>query len=74
MVIVCIYPSLLDKYSLLVTGCNYLSVFTIPPGTTCKEDKPAEQGVTIFTIHKLNDVNAEKAQPSGDLNSKQHAV
>ena len=37
-----------------------------------RKPKFIEQGVTIFT--KLNDLNAEKTQPSGDLNPKQRAV
>ena len=63
MMIVCIYPSLLDKYSLLVMGCNYFSVSLSHQGPA-RRTKPAEQGVTIFTIHKLNDKNAKKHSPA----------
>ena len=45
--------------------------FTIPPGT-CKEAEAYRAGATIIT--KLNDLNAEKTQPSGDLNRKQRTV
>ena len=37
-----------------------------------RKPKLIEQGVTIFT--KLNDLNAEKTQPSGDLNPKQRTA
>ena len=43
----------------------FCSVFTIPLGTR-KKGKALQQGVTIF-ISQLNDLNAEKSQPSGDL-------
>ena len=39
---------------------------------SARKPKLIEQGVTIFT--KLNNLNAEKSQPSGDLNPKQRAV
>ena len=37
-----------------------------------RKPKLIEQGVTIFT--KLNDLNTEKSQPSGDLNPKQSLI
>ena len=32
------------------------------------------QGVTIFTIIYINNLNTEKYQPSDDLNPRQHAI